>query len=103
VVGDREWIETEAVKHRRSISLVAPFKPKDYYEHDPAQYHTLRQLQQWEIVGCKCGVCGHIGWVDKEAVLRVFGDMYLMNLRYRMLCACGNKDGNKVLIGRLAR
>lgn len=80
-----------------------PVSTSPYVEHNPSQYHTIRGLQQWEILGCKCGACGHIGWVDKDAILREWGDLYLMNLRNRFKCVCENKDGNKVLIGKLPR
>lgn len=91
------------MRHRRGIDLSAPFRPKDFTVHNPEQYHTLRGLHQWEVLGGKCGACGHIGWLDMDAVLRRYGDQYLMNLRGKFRCACGNKVGNSVLIGRLPR
>lgn len=91
------------MKHPRGIDLTPPFRPKDYIEHNPSQYHTIRGMADWEVLGCKCGACGHIGWLNKETVMRAFGDQYLMNLRNRLRCECGNKVGNIVLIGRLPR
>ncbi|MDR6757191.1 hypothetical protein J2Y48_002487 [Mycoplana sp. BE70] len=91
------------MRHPRGIDLTAPFRPASYAPHNPSQYHTLRGLQQWEVLGAKCGACGHIGWLDKDAVMRKCGDQYLMNLRGRIRCECGNKDGNIVLIGNLPR
>lgn len=91
------------MKHRRSIDLEPPFRPARYYPHNPEQFHTLRGMNQWEVLGAKCGACGHIRWFDKDAILRRYGDMYLMNLRHRLRCECGNSDGNIVLIGHLSR
>lgn len=91
------------MKHARGIDLTAPFRPASYTEHNPSQYHTIRGLNQWEVLGCKCSACGHIGWVDKDAVLRQYGDQYLMNLRGKFRCDCGNRTENIVLIGNLPR
>ncbi|WP_429112948.1 hypothetical protein [Ensifer sp. KUDG1] len=91
------------MKHKRGIELTAPFRPAHYVEHNPSQYHTIRGMNQWEVLGAKCAACGHIGWLDKDAILRTFGDMYLMNLRNRLRCECGSSAGNVVLIGNLPR
>ncbi len=66
-------------------------------------YHTVRGMRDWEVLGAKCSACGHVGWVNKDAVLRQYGDQYLMNLRSKFRCDCGNMTDNTVLIGHLPR
>ncbi len=91
------------MKHRRGNDLSAQAPAASYTEHDPAMYHTLKGLREWEVLGAKCAACGHVGWVNKDALLARFGDRYLMNLHGQFRCRCGNRDGNTVLIGRLPR
>lgn len=55
------------------------------------------------MLGARCSACGRIGWLNKDAVLERWGDQYLMNLRSRFRCDCGNRTDNVVLIGRLPR
>ncbi|MGT2442998.1 hypothetical protein ACU4I5_10430 [Ensifer adhaerens] len=85
------------------MRLKAPFPPTTYIEHNPAMYNTIRSLHEWEVLGGRCSACGHIGWLNKDAVLERWGDQYLMNLRNRFRCDCGNRTDNVVLIGRLPR
>ena len=91
------------MRHRRGIDFAAPFAPTTYVEEKLSLYRTLSGLAQWEVLGAKCSVCGHIGWVDKDAIMRSIGNHYLINVASRMSCPCGNKAGNRVLIGRLPR
>ena len=91
------------MRHHRGIDPTAPFKPSSFAEHNPSQYHTLRGMNQWEVLGAKCSACGRIGWVNKDAVLARWGDQYLLNLRGKFRCDCGNKTDNTVLIGHLPR
>jgi hypothetical protein len=39
----------------------------------------------------------------RNAVERKVGNQYLLNLRGKLKCDCGNKQGNDVLIGYLDR
>lgn len=91
------------MKHRRGIDLSAPFHPSDYREHDGQQYETLNSLKEWEVLGARCAKCGRVSWLDKRAVEREWGNHYLLNLRNKLRCECGNKAGNTVLIGTLPR
>ncbi|MFC3163634.1 hypothetical protein [Ciceribacter thiooxidans] len=91
------------MKHRRGIDLTASFGPSDYREHESQQYETLKSLHEWEVLGAKCGKCGRVSWLDKRVIEREFGNQYLMNLRRKLRCVCGNKEGNTVLIGKLPR
>ena len=48
--------------------------------------------------------CSRVAWLDKQAVMRkIGGNQYLLNLRGKLKCECGNKQGNDVLIGYLDR
>ena len=71
--------------------------------HDGKSLETLKGLQQWEILGGQCAKCGRVSWLDKRAVERKIGNHYLLNLRGKLRCECGNRQGNDVLIGYLDR
>lgn len=76
----------------------------DITVHDGKFLDTLKDMREWERLGARCTGCGHIGWVDKRAVLAQVGNHYLLNLRQRFHCrACGQKGGHEVLIGKLDR
>jgi len=72
-------------------------------EHDGKTYDTIKGMREWEILGGKCGKCERISWVDKKAVMAKLGNQYLLNVGRHLKCACGNKDGNRVMIGHLSR
>lgn len=90
------------MKHRRGIDL-APFAPSEYAPHDTASYRTLYDLQEWEVVGAKCGKCGRTTWLNKDTLKREIGTRYLRELQEKLLCRCGNREGNRVMIGKLPR
>jgi hypothetical protein len=92
-----------AMKHRKGIDLVAPIRPSHYEEHKPSAsvYETLNGLREWEVLGARCGHCGHTAWLDKRKVVQSYGKRYLQNVGHRLVCRCGNREDNKVLIGRL--
>lgn len=89
------------MRHGRRIDFSAPFAPISYVEENLSLYRTLSGLAQWEVLGAKCAVCGHIGWVEKDAILRSLGNQYLLNIAPRMSCPCGNKSDNTLLIGKV--
>ncbi len=91
------------MRHRRGIDLRAPFAPAIHREHDGQQYDTVKSLLEWEVLGGSCGNCGRVAWLDKRVVEREFGNQYLMHLAGKLRCACGNKNGNRILIGTLPR
>lgn len=91
------------MRHKRGIDFSAAFTPATYVEENLSVYRTLSSLAQWEVLGGKCRVCPHIGWVDKDAVMRAIGNHYLVNVAAKMSCPCGNKTDNRLLIGRLPR
>jgi hypothetical protein len=79
------------------------FGVKSYRIHDGKTLETLSGLQQWEILGGQCAKCGRVSWLEKRAVESKIGNQYLLNLRGKLRCECGNKQGNNVLIGYLDR
>lgn len=93
------------MRHPRGIDLVAPIKPARYQEHQHASgiMETVSMLREWEVLGAKCGRCGRTSWLDKQQVIQRFGNQYLHNMGAKLVCLCGNKRGNKVLLGRLGR
>lgn len=90
------------MKHQRGIDLAAPFPPAAYEEHGN-NYKTLKDLSEWQVLGAKCGRCGHIAWLNHQAVTREIGNQYLIHLRGKLRCRCGNGEGNRVLLGNLPR
>lgn len=90
------------MKHRRSIDL-APVKPASFQEFDGYDYDTIRLLKEWEVLGAKCGKCGKRTWLDKRAIVDRYGNQYLKYMGSKLKCTCGNRDGNRVLIGKLGR
>ena len=97
--------QAPGMKHRRGIDLTAPINPARYVEHQPAPgvFLTVATLSEWEVLGAKCGQCGRVSWLDKRQVVRRFGNQYLHNLDGKLVCRCGNRAGNKVLVGTLGR
>jgi hypothetical protein len=93
------------MRHPRGIDLVAPIRPARYEEHKPSKsvFETISMMREWEVLGARCGECGRTAWLDKSKILRRFGNDYLHNLGHRLVCRCGNRQDNRLLIGRLGR
>lgn len=90
------------MKHRRSIDL-ASIPPAYFREPLPSVVETVASMREWEVLGAKCGKCGHTAWLDKASVIRRYGNQYLQNMGRKPVCRCGNKNGNRVLVGKLGR
>lgn len=90
------------MKHRRGIELAAPFQPAHSNE-DPDGYITLKDLGESRVLGAKCGECQRVSWLNSRAVMQAIGNQHLMHLKGKLRCSCGNRDGNKILIGKLPR
>jgi len=90
------------MKHRRSIDL-APVHPARFGEPLPSVLETVSSMREWEVLGAKCGKCGHTAWLDKAAVVRRCGNQCLQNMGRKLVCRCGNRAGNTVLVGTLGR
>ena len=91
------------MQHRRGIDLTAPIKPARYSEPSFSVMDKLSTLRSWEVLGARCGRCGHTAWLEKAAVMRRFGNQFLGNMDGKLVCRCGNRHGNKVLVGTLGR
>lgn len=93
------------MRHPRGIDLTAPIKPARYHEHQPSGsvMETVSGLREWEVLGARCGSCGHTAWLDRNKVVRRFGNQYLRSLGSKLVCRCGNRKGNTVLVGSLGR
>ena len=93
------------MKHRRGIDLLASVPPAKFHEYrpEPSIYETVRSMREWEVLGARCGKCGHTAWLDKAAIVRRYGNQYLNNMSDRLVCQCGNAAGNAVLVGTLGR
>lgn len=91
--------------HRKGIDLVAPIKPSKHHEYvaNTSVHETVSGMRDWEVLGAKCGKCGHTAWLDPKKVTRHAGNHYLMNVGRRLVCRCGNREGNTVLVGTLGR
>ena len=66
-------------------------------------FENLKNLSEWEVLGGRCAGCGPVSWLDKKAIERQIGNQYLLNLRGKLRCSCGNRIGNEVLIERIDR
>jgi hypothetical protein len=93
------------MKHPKGIDLLAPIKPARYQEHrnSSSVMETVSGLREWEVLGGKCGRCGHIAWLDRNKVIQRYGNQYLHNIDAKLVCRCGNRHGNTMLVGTLGR
>ena len=96
------------MKHKRGIDLraemSAPFKPARSREGSYDLWRLIGDLPQYEIIGCTCPKCGNVGWLDMDAVRKKVGaDMSLNHFQAKLVCQCGNREGNRLMIGTLAR
>ncbi|TCM58220.1 hypothetical protein C8J36_101119 [Rhizobium sp. PP-F2F-G48] len=91
------------MKHRKSIDLRSDRPVRTRY----AQFElhkALKDLSSWEMLGAECDVCQRQSWFDSGAIMRWVGaDMTLFALQPRLKCQCGNRDGNKLMIGLMRR
>ena len=93
------------MRHRRGIDLSAPIPPAKFAEYEPSAkiLDKLSSLYDWEILGARCGKCGHVGWLDRGKLIRRYGNQFLQHLGPKLVCRCGNREGNRVLLGTLGR
>lgn len=86
------------MRHRRSIDLM----PRQDAADDGA---TLELLPEWYVLVAKCGKCRHRGRIDRRLVANRRGwGVSLNSIGPALKCVrCGNREGNKLLLGRLPR
>ncbi len=90
------------MKHSRGIEL-SP-EEQTFLESD-VQYWTLDALPEWYVLGGKCHKCGRVAWMDRTALAKRFSQrVYIGSISGRLRCeACGNRGGNRVVVGKLPR
>lgn len=65
---------------------------------------ALDDLQQFLALGGSCRRCEREGWIDRYEVRRKWGNAILSSLQPRLRClGCGNKEGNRFILGKLPR
>lgn len=86
------------MRHRRSIDLMPRENAADYGS-------TLELLPEWYVLVAKCGKCRHQGRIERRAIAGTHGwGVDLNSIGRTLKCSrCGNREGNKLLIGKLPR
>ncbi|PCK84403.1 hypothetical protein CPT32_24280 [Rhizobium sophoriradicis] len=65
---------------------------------------TIDDLSQWNTLGGSCPSCEREGWIDRYELRRKWGNAMLHSLQPRLRClSCGNKQGNRWILGQLPR
>lgn len=96
------------MKHGRGIDLIGkPSRHEIIYSGlitDPT-HTTFDDIPEWGALGGYCPKCGRAMWIDRRAVSRKWGKgAYLGSLAQRLRCLnCGNREGNKWIMGQLPR
>lgn len=66
---------------------------------------TLGGLDQCWVLYGECARCPHVGYIDRYALARRFGNNQRMKpLEFKLLCRrCGNRDFNCFTVARMQR
>lgn len=66
---------------------------------------TFDKLSEWYVLGARCAKCERAAWIDRLDLERRFSKgAYINQLSGRLRCRkCGNRTGNKFLLGKMAR
>ncbi|MEY9562259.1 hypothetical protein [Sinorhizobium fredii] len=66
---------------------------------------TLQALPEWYQLAVSCGHCKHVAPLDRRELARKVGKQAVItSLVPKLRCAeCGNKKGNKLMLGKLPR
>lgn len=94
------------MKHRRGIEIGRPSREAITYigpVQDPLGT-AVDDLSQWNTLGGSCPSCEREGWIDLYELRRKWGNAMLHSLQPRLRClGCGNKHGNRWILGQLPR
>lgn len=94
------------MKHRRGTEL-DPDKlgAKHLGNAEELAWLTFDKLSEWYLLGARCSKCERAAWLDRWDLERRFSKgAYINQLAGRLRCrACGNRSGNKFLLGKMAR
>ena len=99
--------QNKNMKHRRGIELGRHSRDDIAYLGpimDPV-HTTIDDIPDWNALGGHCPKCEREAWLDRWALARAWGKgAYLGSLAPRLRClGCGNKEGNKWILGQLPR
>lgn len=66
---------------------------------------TFDDIPEWHALGGYCSKCERTGWVQRWDLSQKWGKgTYLSSLTSRLRCmGCGNREGNKWILGQLPR
>jgi len=96
------------MRHRRGIDLTVRESRYDILYLGPLLdpvHTTFDDIPEWHALGGHCARCERTGWINRWEVSRKWGKhTFLGSLAGRLRClGCGNKDGNKWILGKLPR
>jgi hypothetical protein len=94
------------MKHARGIHLGRPDRYSTAYLGQVTEpvSTTFGDIAEYHALGGHCPRCERVGWVDKYELMRRFSNAYLGSLAVRLRClGCGNRQGNKWVLGQLPR
>lgn len=95
------------MKHRRGIELGRQARDEVVYLGflvDPVQT-TFDDIPEWHALGGHCAKCERTGWLNRWDLGQKWSKTtYLSSLAPRLRCmGCGNRNGNKWILGQLPR
>ena len=88
------------MRHKRSLELA----PGD--RHTPEiEWPTLEKLPEWYALVGRCHACAHEEVLERRTLARRCGSgIALAALPAKLKCRqCGNRQGNRLFLGKLAR
>jgi len=94
------------MRHRRGIDLIPSGRHPSFLGHaDELEFMTFGKLSEWYVLGGRCVRCEREGWLDRWELQRRFGrETFLKDLTHKLRCmGCGNRKGNRWIIGKLPR
>ncbi|TAT77140.1 hypothetical protein ELI56_02365 [Rhizobium ruizarguesonis] len=100
----RHHEQKKNIKHRKGIDLQGGRGTPIYVGELEDVATDLRKMMEWECVGGRCVVCEREAWLDRWDLQRGRSSIILSQLAERLRCrGCGNKTGNRMILGRLPR
>lgn len=92
----------EPMKHRKGIELLPEDCPPASSEPTDVTY---ADLAEWYYLAVECPHCGRRGRIDRHALARRFGARSPIRFAgaYLRCTKCGNRNGNRIMIGKLPR
>lgn len=95
------------MKHRRSIELGTLSNQPQYPIVGYPLDETFEQLEQWYVLGVRCGRCGRYAVLDRYGLAKKWGkSTVISSLANRLRCQsaeCDNRYGNTFWLGKLPR